>query len=415
MNRSHETGSRRPPAVLTSTEATGAWQPALVTVREQILSIWSPPGSAAPGGLDPATLLLAEALDVSPADTVVILNCGTGAVGVVAARLASAGWVYLATPSLLDAQAAQRAIDATGLPNASVAHRGRGESVVAKGTADLVAAVVPKGRAAINQLIYQAACALKPGGAFYLAGANDAGIQPALARVRDVFGKVAVLQYRKGARVGRAIRAENHLVLPEEMRTDVYPAGAFYRYGIDLDGVPLEVRSRPGVFSWDRLDPGTSLLFDALPPNLGSRVLDLGCGTGILGVALARRSPSSRVVLIDEDADAVASARATAAANGATNCEVLAGVGVASVEEARFDAVVANPPFHLGSTTNELVGAAFVDDAGRVLKPGGRLYVVANGFLGYERNVERVFGSVTLVRSNERYKVLLGQRQRARR
>jgi len=153
------------------------------------------------------------------------------------------------------------------------------------------------------------------------------------------------------------------------------------------------------------------------------RVLDLGCGTGLAGLAAARRTvniPSPRrggaaqVVLADADARAVESARRTLEANGIANAEILLSDCGSAVPSAgsghrfgrRFDVVVANPPFHQGVGVDYEVACQFVRDAARVLRRGGRLFLVANRFLRYGDFIRDTFGSVATAYADNRYHVL---------
>lgn len=134
-------------------------------------------------------------------------------------------------------------------------------------------------------------------------------------------------------------------------------------------GNALTFTTDAGVFSRDGLDRGTEALLEALPP-LSGRVLDLGCGWGAVGVALAKRYPALEVVMTDINQRAVALARCNLAQNG-VRAEVVQGDGFAAVTGA-FDAIVTNPPIRAGKA----VIYGLFDAAREHLKPGGALYVV---------------------------------------
>jgi 16S rRNA (guanine1207-N2)-methyltransferase len=146
-------------------------------------------------------------------------------------------------------------------------------------------------------------------------------------------------------------------------------------------------------------------------------VLDLGCGTGLAGLAAARRAPEGQVTLVDADARAVESARRTLRANGVTNGEALLSDCGSTVLERRFakhrfDAVLTNPPFHQGVGVDYEVACQFVRDAARMLRRGGRLFLVANRFLRYGDLVRETFGNVATVFTDNRYHVLTAVAQK---
>ena len=149
------------------------------------------------------------------------------------------------------------------------------------------------------------------------------------------------------------------------------PASAQAEREITLTALGYQLRftTDAGVFSRDGLDRGTEILLNALPMLYG-RVLDLGCGWGVVGVALGKRQPKLEIVMTDVNARAVALARRNLAANG-VRAAVVQGDGYASVE-GTFDAIVTNPPIRAGKA---LIYQLF-DDARVRLNPGGSLYVV---------------------------------------
>ena len=134
-------------------------------------------------------------------------------------------------------------------------------------------------------------------------------------------------------------------------------------------GVELSFVTDAGVFSRDGLDRGTEVLLEALP-ELAGRVLDLGCGWGVVGVALGRRYPSLEIVMTDINTRAVALARRNLEANG-VRAEVVQGDGFAAVS-GDFDAIITNPPIRAGKA---VIYGLFAQARER-LRPGGALYVV---------------------------------------
>ena len=96
-----------------------------------------------------------------------------------------------------------------------------------------------------------------------------------------------------------------------------------YRYTpVLLCGEPATIAGKPGVCSWDDVNPGTAALIDAMEVGPADSVLDLGCGSGIIGLAAARLTHAGRVTLVDVNVAAVECARETLESNSIKNAEV---------------------------------------------------------------------------------------------
>ena len=165
----------------------------------------------------------------------------------------------------------------------------------------------------------------------------------------------------------------------------------------------LTVKTLPGVFSRDGLDTGSKLLLSTLPAHRKGKVLDVGCGAGVLSVALATLSPKVRLTLCDVSAAAIEASRATLAANGIEG-EVFAS-NVYSEIDGRFDMILSNPPFHDGMQTNLDAALQLIRGAVRHLNTGGELRIVANAFLPYAAILDEMFGEHEVLAQTGRFKV----------
>ncbi|MFF9202649.1 methyltransferase [Streptomyces sp. NPDC014986] len=184
-----------------------------------------------------------------------------------------------------------------------------------------------------------------------------------------------------------------------------------YRYTLP-DGIgPVSGRTvvnHAGVFCADRLDIGTRFFLQHLPAARGGgRVVDLGCGNGVVGTAAALADPAAEVLFVDESFQAVASAQATFRANDVPGAaEFRVGDGLAGVPDGSADLVLSNPPFHSHQATTDATARRMFTGARRTLRPGGELWVVGNRHLGYHVTLRRLFGNSEVVASDRKFVVL---------
>jgi 16S rRNA (guanine1207-N2)-methyltransferase len=174
-----------------------------------------------------------------------------------------------------------------------------------------------------------------------------------------------------------------------------------------LAELDLDVAAHGAVFAGPRLDIGTRFLLTFLPAMKPARhVVDLGCGTGILAATYARQFPAAAVTATDQSAAAVQSALATARANGlADRITVLQDDALSTFAEGAVDAVLLNPPFHVGAGVHAGAGLKMIEAAGRVLAPGGELWTVFNRHLDYLPALERHVGPTVVEGRNPKFTV----------
>ncbi len=161
--------------------------------------------------------------------------------------------------------------------------------------------------------------------------------------------------------------------------------------------------TRPGVFSADKVDAGSALLAQALPP-LSGKVADLGAGWGYLSAQTLARSPDvTGLHLVEADLTAldcaqvnVPDARAQFHWADATLWR----------PDSKLDAVIMTPPFHTGRAAEPDLGRAFIATAAAALAPSGQLWLVANRHLPYEAALAAAFGKVQETGGDNRFKIL---------
>lgn len=221
------------------------------------------------------------------------------------------------------------------------------------------------------------------------------------AVLQDSFGEVQAGLARQKSRVLTATRP----IRPTE--EPAFPARQYHQE------LGLWVCAYGATFSGPRLDIGTRYLLDfidRMKPDAGHAV-DLGCGSGVISAVLANARPQIAVTATDQSAAAVASAAATAKANGLSaristvQDDAMAGFPTGSVE-----LILLNPPFHLGATVHAGAAVRLFDAAARVLAPGGELWTVYNNHLHYRAQLEERVGPTTVQGRNAKFTVALSIR-----
>jgi 16S rRNA (guanine1207-N2)-methyltransferase len=246
----------------------------------------------------------------------------------------------------------------------------------------------------------------------------------------DVLGRsFAEVQAERAERKSRLVVASESRPVPSE---PPFPVTARH------EGLVLVAHG--GAFAGARLDIGTRVLLEVLglgapqlrkngvdpadsaperPEAVGVSgvtagaeaspapiVVDLGCGTGALAASYALAHPDARVIATDRSSAAVASARATIAANGVVDrVTVMHDDAGSEIADASVDVVLLNPPFHLGSSIHTGAATRLFEAAARILRPGGELFTVYNSSLGYRAELTRLVGATEQVHRTPKFTV----------
>ncbi|MCA9535229.1 MAG: class I SAM-dependent methyltransferase [Myxococcales bacterium] len=286
---------------------------------------------------------------------------------------------------------------------------------------DVALVYLPKGKARQRLVLDLAARALLPGGELRVVGGKREGIRSIRGAVAERFEQT--LEITSGAHAQCVVaRAPVLRSVGNPLSMEAYASEA----SLPVPGEPLTCVWFPGVYGADKLDEGSALLLATLAPEFerglwdgARRVLDVGCGSGVLGAFLARALRSRplateevSVDLVDVDALAVCAARATLDRNGLTGSGVSVwGSDVYSAVRERYDAIVSNPPFHDGVGTSYDAAQRLIREAPTHLRPMGRLVLVANAFLPYRDALDAAFGAHRVLAETPRFRVYEGVRR----
>ena len=174
--------------------------------------------------------------------------------------------------------------------------------------------------------------------------------------------------------------------------------------GTDFRNNHLQFKTTWGLFSPKAIDEGSKLLLSHLEIEQDDDCLDMGCGYGILGIALAKIAGKGKTLLVDKDFVAVDYAKSNAELNGLDNCETRLSNGFSAInKDEKFSLIVSNLPAKVG---NEML-SLYLQDAYSHLKPGGRLVVVNIGGMRHfiKRGFNEIFGNYEKIKQGKIYTV----------
>jgi 16S rRNA (guanine1207-N2)-methyltransferase len=267
---------------------------------------------------------------------------------------------------------------------------------------------LPREKDRLEFLLHFLASHMPETGTLWLVGENKAGIKSAEGRLKQRFAlakkvdgaRHCVLYQASQALAGTTFALDNY----REDWTLPTPAGE------------LKLQSLPGAFAHGRLDKGTALLLEFLQSpaaqklKIKGKVMDFGCGVGVIGLLLKQQRPDSTLEMLDSSASALESVQASLQLNG-FEAKVTAADGLDAIK-GRYDWIISNPPFHKGVATNLGIARRMITRAPALLGNRGKLLLVCNRHLPYETWLADSFAGQEKVAENREFKVLLAYKPR---
>jgi len=269
-----------------------------------------------------------------------------------------------------------------------------GHSLAVSEPFDTVIIYYPKAKSLAAYLLNLAGQHLKLGGQLLVVGENKGGIRSLVKQVPNYFSAPFKLD-----------NARHCLLFSCELIEQAPPINIgdwVSKYQLQTPQGEITICNLAGVFSEKRLDAGTKLLLSTLPKMYG-RVLDFGCGAGVIAAALLKAQPELKIECIDINAMALASCELTLAANNLT-ASTYPSDGLAQTE-GQFSGIISNPPFHDGLKSTTEIAIDFVKTSAKRLTKQGIWHIVANRHLSYGDTIASHFGLVNVVAENSKYKV----------
>ncbi|WP_114326985.1 methyltransferase [Candidatus Colwellia aromaticivorans] len=194
----------------------------------------------------------------------------------------------------------------------------------------------------------------------------------------------------------------------KEGESDAFIIEDWYKnYEVNISGITLIIAALPGVFSQKKLDVGTALLLDNLPKYMQGKVLDFGCGAGVISCLIGKKFTNTDLSLLDVSALAIASAKRTLMLNGLTG-NVFASDSLSNVNES-YQHIVSNPPFHQGTQTSYQATEDFLRGIKKHLtatkQQKSDITIVANSFLQYLPIMQQHIGKTNTIARKQGFNI----------
>lgn len=241
-----------------------------------------------------------------------------------------------------------------------------------------------------------------------------AGTQVVIAaRLKDIPAKaIKLLKQAFGNVVPEPAKRKSRIMHGQVTGTPLAaPAAARW----EVPEFKLTLSNQANLFSRKSLDIGARFFLQHLPEaQPGSKVVDLGCGNGVLALAMASQQPDNEYLLIDESFMAVASAKENQQANLpqlSSNFHFYCQHSLTGMAEKSVDWVICNPPFHQQQAITDEIAWQMFTQAYRTLREGGKLRIVGNRHLGYHLKLKRIFGGAKVLASNAKFVILESEKR----
>lgn len=252
---------------------------------------------------------------------------------------------------------------------------------------------LPKVKAELEMAAHQVMARVRVGGHLVIYGGNDEGARTMAKRLAVLDAEPVTIASEGHGRVISLARVEG---------ANARGALAAWRHegAIALAGTPRKWISYPGLFAGGALDDATALMLAHLPPlPSASRVLDYGCGTGVIAAAIRDAAPDATLFALDSDTLALEAVR-----DNVPSAVRLVGTNLDPAEP-KLDLIVSNPPIHDGIAESLDVVHALIKRAPKLLRRSGKLLLVVQRRIPLQHQFAAAFKTIEIVADDGRFRV----------
>lgn len=172
--------------------------------------------------------------------------------------------------------------------------------------------------------------------------------------------------------------------------------GLIFMIQTEIMGVALEFESDETVFSPSSIDAGTLAMLSQVDFQSTDKVLDLGCGYGVVGILASRLIGEENVTMCDISEEAIVLSRRNAVRNHVPDVRIVKSDGLKNIGEEGFTLILSNPPYHVDFS----IPKEFIESGFRKLMIGGKMLMVTKRKTWYQNKLTAIFGGVKVTEVN---------------
>lgn len=328
------------------------------------------------------------------------IDCNYGALGIILADEIKEGVVYLQENSARAIKLTKHNIKKYNVDNAKSKLNYNIEDLELSNPIDTIV-YCPKPfepNDIIHQKILEGFRKLEMGGSFYLSAHKNKGGKTYGKYLNKYSSSVKTLDKSEGYRVYRAVK---------DRKISLEKKYSEYDFESEVKGIKCKFKTRPGIFSYKKIDMGTKLLIKEMEIKKEDKVLDLGCGYGPLGI-YASKINDSEVYFTDDNSVSTRYAEINCELNDVDKRKIVTDDCLESFRDIKFNKILTNPPTHSGS---DVIQEIFTESYKRLVK-GGYLYLVYNEILNYESQLKGLFGEAEILKNKNKFKIVRAKKSK---